>query len=416
MDILMRTFNGGSAKVEIFCTPNNTYYAKKTLTDLQLSRRFRREVKYQSSFEHPNIVPIYEPCLDTTPPSYVMPAAICTLFDYPKPLPPSFIFDVLAGLEAIHEKGYSHRDLKPQNILIFETANGQNIAAISDFGLLDVPNTANTSTLTQTGMWGGTQNYSAPECFADLKNADYRADFYSFGAILFDIFFGRPRVPCAELTAEGPIGAVIQRCTFLKRELRYSSVSEIRSALSTALSSTSEDSLRLPALAALQQVVDENISDISQIIKHVDLLSSDTSFQENFFKHLTPNLIDTIKALSEPHFTKLLENFCVYISSNGFSFSYCDKLADRAKNLHANADEDGQALVTVAILELGVTHNRFYVEELFIELAGQNISNSVALKIKNAAIRLGVNLEERVSQCCSSLKIGPHNVHRLITE
>lgn len=416
MDKLVQTFSGGSAKVEIFQQQSGLLYAKKTLTKPELARRFKREVEYQGRFTHRNIVPVYESHLDEDPPYYMMPYAPYTLFEYPKPTPASFIFDVLIGLEAIHDQGYAHRDLKPQNILIFLAGNGEYFAAISDFGLLDVPESSNTSQLTLTGMWGGTQSYSAPECFVDLKSVGYRADFYSLGAILYDTYINKPRVPCAQLTAEGAIGSVIQRCTYFDPELRYSSVLELRDAFQIAIAGSSDDMLRQPAATILQSLNDGTPINISEIIKNVDILSSDPLYREAFIKHLTPQIIYSIKTISDSHFNKLLSNFCTYISENGFSFSYCDSLADRAKVFFQNSNEDGQALVAAAVLELGVSHNRFYVEDLFFKLAGPHISNSLALKIKNAAIRLGIDLSTRIAQCSSSLRRDATNVHKLLLE
>lgn len=91
---------------------------------------------------------------------------------------------ILEGLEAIHDSGLLHRDLKPDNIFI--TKMGE--VRILDFGLVKL---LDASTLTATGVPMGTYAYMAPEQLIDSKNVDYRADLYSFGAIMFHMVTGR---------------------------------------------------------------------------------------------------------------------------------------------------------------------------------------------------------------------------------
>jgi serine/threonine protein kinase len=110
--------------------------AKKTLRvpvdvdPAQVIPRFEREVKYQSAIEHPNVVEILDHNLDENPPWFIMPLAVCSLKDRllcdrqlggeaNKPL-----FDILAGLEEIHRRGFLHRDLKPANVLVFCNDDG----------------------------------------------------------------------------------------------------------------------------------------------------------------------------------------------------------------------------------------------------------------------------------------------------
>jgi serine/threonine-protein kinase len=86
-------------------------------------------------------------------------------------------------LEAAHQQGVIHRDLKSQNIII----NSSNQIKIIDFGLA---RTAHLEGMTVSGLIMGTPEYMAPEQVAG-KKVDERADIYSLGIILYEIFTGR---------------------------------------------------------------------------------------------------------------------------------------------------------------------------------------------------------------------------------
>jgi len=102
---------------------------------------------------------------------------------------------IAAGLEAAHEAGVIHRDLKPGNVMF--TAEG--IVKVLDFGLArEVPDNASSPTddagmltLTREGLVAGTPAYMSPEQ-ARGGPLDRRTDIFSFGSILFRCLAGCP--------------------------------------------------------------------------------------------------------------------------------------------------------------------------------------------------------------------------------
>ena len=99
------------------------------------------------------------------------------------------------ALAYIHSKQVVHRDLKPSNILI--TRNGNNVKII-DFGLSDADDYA---ILKQSA---GTYKYMAPEQKRRENAIDWRADIYSFGLLLREIFPYRYRRIAAKCTRQDP--------------------------------------------------------------------------------------------------------------------------------------------------------------------------------------------------------------------
>ncbi len=97
---------------------------------------------------------------------------------------------ICSALEAAHRAGIIHRDLKPENIWVATPAHEDSYAKVLDFGiakLLDPQKGQHT----QTGAAMGTPRYMAPEqCMG--RDVGPRADLYSLGVILYEMFAGLP--------------------------------------------------------------------------------------------------------------------------------------------------------------------------------------------------------------------------------
>ncbi|MGH2606872.1 MAG: protein kinase domain-containing protein, partial [Anaerolineales bacterium] len=100
---------------------------------------------------------------------------------------------IAEALDAAHEKGLIHRDVKPSNILIAEAA-GKEHCYLSDFGL--TKRTGSLSGVSAPGDVVGTLEYVAPEQITG-DPLDSRADVYSLGCVLYECLTGRSPFPRA---------------------------------------------------------------------------------------------------------------------------------------------------------------------------------------------------------------------------
>lgn len=90
---------------------------------------------------------------------------------------------ILKGLDAAHEKGIVHRDVKPQNIMLLK--NGH--VMVTDFGIAKLPK-AEPLTITDKAI--GTVNYISPEQ-ASGEKVDFKTDIYSAGVMLYEMVTGK---------------------------------------------------------------------------------------------------------------------------------------------------------------------------------------------------------------------------------
>jgi serine/threonine protein kinase len=88
------------------------------------------------------------------------------------------------GLDALHERGVLHRDVKPSNVLLDEAGS----AALADFGLARA---ADSTRVTRDGQLLGTTSYLAPELI-EGADATRATDIYALGCLLYECLVGAP--------------------------------------------------------------------------------------------------------------------------------------------------------------------------------------------------------------------------------
>lgn len=119
--------------------------------------------------------------------------------------------EVASGLDALHQAGIVHRDVKPSNILVL----GDGSYALTDFGL--AKGRAYT-VLTKPGQLVGTLDYLAPELFRG-EEATPATDVYALGCVVFECLAGTPpfadrsilEIGMAHLTEEPPDPCAFRR-------------------------------------------------------------------------------------------------------------------------------------------------------------------------------------------------------------
>ena len=175
------------------------------------AERFLAEIKTTASLQHPNILPLHDSGEADSLVYYVMPyvegESLRDRLDRERQLPVDdavkIAVDVAEALQAAHEQGVVHRDIKPGNILI---SRGKPL--IADFGIaLAVSAAGGGARLTETGLSLGTPYYMSPEQATGDQAVGASTDTYALGSVLYEMLVGDP--PYAGSTAQAVLGKII---------------------------------------------------------------------------------------------------------------------------------------------------------------------------------------------------------------
>ncbi|MCZ6778142.1 MAG: tetratricopeptide repeat protein [Acidobacteria bacterium] len=173
----------------------------------EVLERFKREILLASSITHKNVLRIHDLGeADGTrfiSMNFVKGKNLKQLLREGGPIPVErampLLRQICEALQAAHDAGVVHRDLKPQNILIDQ----EGTPYIADFGISRSLESG--STMTETGAILGTVDYMSPEQ-ARGDPPDLRSDIYSLGLIMYEIFTGK-----LPFKSENPLSAMMQR-------------------------------------------------------------------------------------------------------------------------------------------------------------------------------------------------------------
>jgi serine/threonine-protein kinase len=163
-------------------------------TDEEMMKRFVHELRYSRKITHKNVIRIYDflyirglyAISMEYFPSHTLGGEIIGEKPVELKRAVKFGIDIATGMAVAHQAGIVHRDLKPANVLI----NNEGLLKIVDFGVAAAQSQGDTQ-LTKTGYVIGSPKYMAPEQILG-KKVDERADIYSLGVILYELFCGVP--------------------------------------------------------------------------------------------------------------------------------------------------------------------------------------------------------------------------------
>jgi len=164
--------------------------------EAEFRERFLREARVAIQLRHPNVAQLYDFALDETGTGYMVleyvdgrnlqeliaEGAIRSLR-----LKVEIAIQALEALGFLHRRGFVHRDVSPDNLMLTATADGEPRVKLIDLGIVKVLH--GESAKTGTHVFLGKVRYASPEQFEGSR-VDTRSDLYSFGVLLFELLTG----------------------------------------------------------------------------------------------------------------------------------------------------------------------------------------------------------------------------------
>ncbi len=199
----VRTIHPGAttAVLEVVQETTKRRFALKQMLESRASsedrKRFAFEAKLGMQLFHPNLIRVHEFFPRAAPPYFIMdlfpavhmklPIARPSVYPMPVEQLHRIMEQAAAGLQYMHEKGWIHRDVKPENILVNKSG---------DVKVIDVALAMRPFSLLKLMLGGkaprqGTPSYMAPEQIRCLSPRP-QGDIYSFGVTCYEITCGRP--------------------------------------------------------------------------------------------------------------------------------------------------------------------------------------------------------------------------------
>lgn len=352
-------------------------------------QRFKREVRITRELSD---CPFIIPCLDVELDDnslvyrYTMPLADENLFQFIRSNNTKLsldqrvaIFDqIVAGIHFAHNKNVIHRDIAPQNVLIFHSEDGIPKVMVSDFGL--GKDYKSLSRLSKSVGHYGRAIYVAPEQSENIKDATIKSDIYSLGRLLLFVITGRDPVV---IETGDKFGSLIEKATKYDPEQRHKDIDEFIEHYEKlkSLYLGSEvfyyDTMKQYVKSlngkidwrnfhqhALKAKVNNHVFD-DYIEPIVEVLGRWQKF-DSYYSFVKEGIIDFLETFSE--------NLRACLTMTGWPFSYTNKIGKFLVAMHSHLPDPNLKLIVLKDLwELSFEANQWGPQQLMEYIIRRNM-------------------------------------------
>lgn len=374
-------------------------------------RRFKREVRAIRRVDHKNVMQILDMNLDFFPPYYTMPLAVCSTFDLLDELSQNhekvidIFWEVCQGVQALHNAGQCHRDIKPHNIMVMNN----DCIVVSDFGLVKFMERDSTM-LTKTTALLGTEIYMAPEQFLPegARNADARTDIYQLGKTLYHLYTGKHPALLSDDGVPAGLWYIIQKAVKQNPLDRFTSVAELIDSINDYKASLDPHHNPEESFSLIIQEINDKLANniyekhnVEALIMLLMGISDDDDFFLQLFDQIPSTLLISIVSDMPADVEPLLAKYGKIIerSVGDRSFSYAETVATKMSMVYKATSNIGikQGALT-NVLCAAVDLNRFKAMNVFNSLLVGVSSQEEALIVADVLKKQLIRYERVYSQ------------------
>lgn len=390
--------------------------------------RFTTEAHAAASLQHDNIVSVYEvgevpsAIPGGTPLHYYAMRFVQgeSLFDLVREGPlenrraANFIQKIARALQAAHDQGILHRDIKPHNVMI-ERASERPL--LTDFGLAKIVDSGNS--MTYSGQVMGTPSYMSPEQAVDAAQVTPAADQYSLGATLYHLLTGRP--PFVASSVPETIRQILDKQPVGLRELNSSVHRDLET---ICLKSIQKDPLRR------YPCCQDFAEDLQRYLDGVPIVARPVSRAERVLRwcRRNPGMATMIGSVALLALSTLLAIVLGYRNTSAalaVSESRLEKALQVVDELFVRVSEDellnepGMQPLRRELLEKALKHYQYFLSEsqdrgkVADEVAAAHYRVGMIQQLTGHADAAEKELEEARTQQEALLKQTPERVQRL---
>lgn len=351
--------------------------------DENTKARFRREIRLCSNLVHPNIIRIHDFGEYKGHLFYIMEWAeggslreLLAEIKGDEHVIHLYFDQLCEALRYAHSKRVVHRDIKPENILF----DARGTLKLSDFGLC-VFLERDTPVITGNGQKIGTPEYWSPEQRRDATTVDQRADIYSLGITLYEMFIGTVPTPMTTLREiPEPFRRLLRKMLQADPADRHASIDALINEASSLFSLWAEVESYEDPNERFNELMGQYESrghlsnnELLELERLLRINRTWTEFYLESFERIPEVLLENLAQSDQVDFEELVRNYDErvedYTAELPFPFAALDRfIITYLRLLPLVRSQDLRKMIYVRILEMGQRFNRFYVQNRFEEL------------------------------------------------
>lgn len=396
--VLEEVGKGGMGVVYKVTDPDGHELALKVCEDSEPEavRRFARETRIMASISHPHVMRVLDYDLEGDPPYFTMPLASGSLAeeiscerDFEAAL--EAFMEICAGVQAIHNAGVTHRDIKPDNAM--RMMDGTLVVADLGLAKFDI---RDTTVVTRSHVFLGTQAYCAPEQMmaGGSKEANAQTDVFQLGKTLYHLITGEVPALIERDKLPAGLGTVVTRATNPEPARRYAGVSQLMDAVSAYRKSTApganpEYEFEV-ALAEANELLEQNeysTDNVEKICALITAADGDPDVVLERVRNIPDRLLEVIAANLPSSLSPVLEVYCRALEGqvHTYNFSYAEVVAAKMRLVYEAADTaDLKGLAGRATLVAAVHLNRFAAMDVLDKMLTSPLGDEEAAEVARA--------------------------------